>query len=256
MICSPLIETEQELVKLAKKLKKENVSVDVINFGEDEQNVERLVKFIETLNGKNVSPDQINCHLINIPSGSNVNDAVRNSAICGASQSTSVGITGGAAQGMDLGGGQEDWMDDPNMDPDLALALRVSLEESHARQQQENSAANNAGGNLAAIAEESTGAAAAGATGTTGAAGTATEANDNADDDDMEDLQDEDIMAALQMSLANQEGDGDDDEDDDDEDGEGGEANLQAMTEEEQIEFALRMSMQDSEKKEEDGDMK
>lgn len=281
MVCSPLIETESELVKLAKKLKKENVSVDVINFGEDEQNVERLVKFIETLNGKNADPTTVNCHLINIPSGSNVNDAVRNSAICGATQPASTGISGGAT-GMALGG-DDDWMNDPNMDPELALALRVSLEESRARQQQENQASSSAntagagaaagtgaaaGNSLAPINEEATNTATAGAAAAGSAGAPATAAGELLQEDDMED---EDIMAALQMSLANPGGNDDDDEDDGDvednnEDGNDDddetnadtdiatEANLATMTEEEQIEFALRMSMAEAENGNEEGE--
>lgn len=131
MVCSPLQETAQDLVKLAKKLKKENVNVDIINFGEDEVNVELLAKFIETLNGKSTEPQ---CNLVNVPAGGNLNDACRQSRICGQEQGSGANAGGGAG-GMDDGG--ENWMDDPNMDPDLALALRVSLEESRARQQEE-----------------------------------------------------------------------------------------------------------------------
>lgn len=269
MICSPLIETEQELIKLAKKLKKENVAVDIVNFGEDEKNVERLLKFIETLNGKNADPNTVNCHLVNVPSGSNVNDAVRNSPICGASQQSSSGIQGGVAQGMNLGGagGADDWDDLENMDPDLALALRVSLEESRARQQQENSNAANAEnvGNLEAIAEDSTEPSAGQVAAATTAAGaisnaqstpTATSAaaannNNNQEPNANEDMADDDavLMQALQMSLQPDAAGGESEEAPPNE-----EVNLAGMTEEEQIEYALRMSMADAEK-EDDKDM-
>lgn len=49
---SPVAAEEKELVKLAKKLKKEKVNVDVISFGEDSVNTEVLASFISTLNGK------------------------------------------------------------------------------------------------------------------------------------------------------------------------------------------------------------
>lgn len=49
---SPVAAEEKELVKLAKKLKKEKVSVDVISFGEDSVNNEVLTSFVNTLNGK------------------------------------------------------------------------------------------------------------------------------------------------------------------------------------------------------------
>lgn len=51
-IGSPVASEEKELVKLAKKLKKEKVNVDVISFGEDATNSEVLTVFINTLNGK------------------------------------------------------------------------------------------------------------------------------------------------------------------------------------------------------------
>lgn len=49
---SPVASEEKELVKLAKKLKKEKVNVDVISFGEDSINSDVLTVFVNTLNGK------------------------------------------------------------------------------------------------------------------------------------------------------------------------------------------------------------
>lgn len=49
---SPVAAEEKELVKLAKKLKKEKVNVDLISFGEDQINTDVLTGFINTLNGK------------------------------------------------------------------------------------------------------------------------------------------------------------------------------------------------------------
>lgn len=49
---SPVAAEEKELIKLAKKLKKEKVNVDIISFGEDTINNEVLTSFINTLNGK------------------------------------------------------------------------------------------------------------------------------------------------------------------------------------------------------------
>ena len=40
------------MVKVAKKLKKEKVNVDIVSFGEHEVNNEKLDTFIKTLNGK------------------------------------------------------------------------------------------------------------------------------------------------------------------------------------------------------------
>lgn len=49
---SPVASEEKELVKLAKKLKKEKVNVDIISFGEDSINSDVLTVFVNTLNGK------------------------------------------------------------------------------------------------------------------------------------------------------------------------------------------------------------
>jgi 26S proteasome regulatory subunit N10 len=46
---SPIEEDEQELVKLGKKLKKNNVSVDVIDFG-GEDNSHKLEAFVNAVN--------------------------------------------------------------------------------------------------------------------------------------------------------------------------------------------------------------
>ena len=41
-----------QITKAAKKLKKEKISVDVVSFGEQNVNTEKLTNFINTLNGK------------------------------------------------------------------------------------------------------------------------------------------------------------------------------------------------------------
>ena len=49
---SPIDSEEKDLQRLAKKLKKEKVNVDIVNFGETEENTEKLTNFVSTLNGK------------------------------------------------------------------------------------------------------------------------------------------------------------------------------------------------------------
>lgn len=49
-ICSPIFCTTEELIKVAKSLKKNNIAVDVITMGESEENHERLEQFISTVN--------------------------------------------------------------------------------------------------------------------------------------------------------------------------------------------------------------
>lgn len=192
-VCSPVVEDEKEIIKVAKRLKKEKVSLDIISFGENEANQVKLAAFIDTLNGK----DGGSSHLVSISSGASLEQALRQSPI----------IDGGDAGGAAAGGFGMD-MDDGGNDPELAMALRISLEEQRARQQQE-------GGNDASQA--------------------ATDANPEPMDDDNTMLR-----QALDMSMAPEQG------------GQAAAAessdnfDLGAMTEEEQIAYALQMSMHDT----------
>ncbi|XP_031563054.1 26S proteasome non-ATPase regulatory subunit 4-like [Actinia tenebrosa] len=120
---SPIESEEKEIVKLAKKLKKEKVNVDIINFGEEEANTERLTAFINVLNGKDGNLSR----LVSIPPGPSLSDALISSPVV-------VGEDGAGA--MDIGSGFEFGVD-PNADPELALALRVSMEEQRQRQEDE-----------------------------------------------------------------------------------------------------------------------
>lgn len=124
-IGSPIEDCDKELVTLAKKLKKNNVNVNIINFGEEE-NCEKLQNFITTLNqGK----DEPGSHFVNVPSGSKLSDALMQSPVI--SEDGGVPTSGG----FDPSGF------DPNEDPELALALRVSMEEQRKAQQEEERAA-------------------------------------------------------------------------------------------------------------------
>ncbi|VDK78691.1 unnamed protein product [Litomosoides sigmodontis] len=113
-----------ELSKLAKKLKKEKVQVDVVCFGEaDSTDSEIMGQFIETLNGKEGSGS----NLVVVPASSSLTEALVSSPICR-------GEDGTAAPVVAAGGGGFEFGIDPEDDPDLALALRVSLEEQRQRQ--------------------------------------------------------------------------------------------------------------------------
>jgi len=123
---SPIDSDEKEVVKLAKKLKKEKVNIDVVSFGEDEENTDILNKFITTINGK----EGTGSHLVTIPPGPHLSDALVSSPIVQGED----GMGGAApAGGFEFGVNPDD-------DPELALALRVSMEEQRARQQAEGGA--------------------------------------------------------------------------------------------------------------------
>ncbi|NWI67960.1 PSMD4 ATPase, partial [Todus mexicanus] len=120
---SPVEDNEKDLVKLAKRLKKEKVNVDIINFGEEEANTDKLTAFINTLNGK----DGTGSHLVTVPPGPSLADALISSPILAGE--------GGAMLG--LGASDFEFGVDPSADPELALALRVSMEEQRQRQEEE-----------------------------------------------------------------------------------------------------------------------
>jgi len=120
---SPVDVAGKDLIKLAKKLKKEKVNVDLISLGEDSETTEKLSQFIETLNGKEGSGS----HLVVVPPGPNLTDALRTSPVVQGEDGFTA--TGDFGSGFDV---------DPNLDPELALALRVSMEEQRQRQEEDN----------------------------------------------------------------------------------------------------------------------
>ncbi|ODV98422.1 hypothetical protein PACTADRAFT_185053 [Pachysolen tannophilus NRRL Y-2460] len=124
-VASPIAESDKDLEKLAKKLKKNNIAVDFINFGEESLNTSKLEKFIEIVNKDD------NSHLLTVSPGPKLlYEHIASSPIL---------QNGGAAFGGEAGA-NDDFFDlgaDPNMDPELALALRLSLEEERSRQERE-----------------------------------------------------------------------------------------------------------------------
>uniref|UniRef100_A0A1A7ZBF7 26S proteasome non-ATPase regulatory subunit 4 n=7 Tax=Nothobranchius TaxID=28779 RepID=A0A1A7ZBF7_NOTFU len=178
---SPVEDNEKDLVKMAKRLKKEKVNVDIINFGEEEANTEKLTAFINTLNGK----EGAGSHLVTVPPGPSLADALLSSPILAGEGSSMVG----------LGASDFEFGVDPSADPELALALRVSMEEQRQRQEEE--------ARRAAAAE----------------AGVPTPSTDESEE------------ALLKMSVSQPEGDA------------AALPDFSSMTEEEQIAYAMQMSL-------------
>lgn len=124
-IASPIEDSQQDLVKLARKMKKNNISVDIINFGEETVNTSKLEAFMDAI-GTDTS------HLVTIPPGPYLlSDMILSSPILagedGAPPPGMMGNMGADTNGFEFG-------IDPTLDPELALALRMSLEEEQARQ--------------------------------------------------------------------------------------------------------------------------
>ncbi|KAL8955015.1 MAG: hypothetical protein Q9193_006959 [Seirophora villosa] len=132
--CSPIAESEAQLVKLAKRMKKNNISIDFIAFGDLEpENTKKLEVFNENIKGGDGS------HLAVIPPGpSLLSDTLVTTPILSADGVAPRGGTDEA--GADGGGGGFEFGVDPSTDPELAIALRMSMEEEKARQEREDKA--------------------------------------------------------------------------------------------------------------------
>jgi 26S proteasome regulatory subunit N10 len=145
LICSDLDpkfgdknDTEKELVKLAKKCKKNNVSVDFVAFGDAVESETRsiLEKFVEAVGGSSgegnylavipPGPGLLSDSLITTPIVSMGGDAAQGGSGMDGLE------TGGGAQGNDFAFGV-----DPAADPELAMALRMSMEEEQNRLERE-----------------------------------------------------------------------------------------------------------------------
>jgi len=225
-------QNEKQLVKAAKRLKKNNVSVDIVNFGEAESNTALLEKFMDHVKANE------NSNLVTVEPGKLLSDVLVATPIFGqggaainefgalggaqdadlqaairASQGDAGGgaAAGGAAAG---GGGGAFGGVDPNTDPELAMALRMSMEEERQRQEAEakkaseesgdsNSGDANANGDGDASASAEAKSSESAKAGVGGAVGDMAEALDI-------DEEDEELLKALQMSMAeNDDGDGD-----------------------------------------------
>ncbi|XP_054163217.1 26S proteasome non-ATPase regulatory subunit 4-like [Oppia nitens] len=71
---SPINDDENELILLAKRLKKAKVNVDVVNFGEEVMNTDKLTAFIKAI-------DNTTSHMITISSGYDLANALKNSPL-------------------------------------------------------------------------------------------------------------------------------------------------------------------------------
>jgi len=143
---SPLNGVESRaLAKAGRQLKKNNVSIDVVAMGELETNESKLKELVDAANGRNSEETERSCHLVTIPAGVLPSDVLASSPIVhGGSGGSAFAASAAAANvnanfGASAGGADNTFADfggvDPNMDPELAMALRVSMEEERARQE-------------------------------------------------------------------------------------------------------------------------
>ncbi|KAG8644048.1 26S proteasome non-ATPase regulatory subunit 4 homolog isoform X2 [Manihot esculenta] len=121
---SPVKYDRKVLEVIGKKLKKNSVALDIVNFGEEEdRKPQKLEALLSAVNNNDSS------HIVHIPPGPN--------ALSDVLISTPVFNGDGGDSGLPAAavGSDFDFGVDPNLDPELALALRVSMEEERARQE-------------------------------------------------------------------------------------------------------------------------
>ncbi|GAA5882112.1 hypothetical protein JCM16303_005610 [Sporobolomyces ruberrimus] len=159
---SPIQDSQASLVKLGKKLKKNNVALDIISFGTSSDSsstpldlsipslsaptastststtepstLETNESKLEALIGAVSSSE--NSHFLSVDPGPHLlSEKIMQSPIVRGDSSGSDDEGGAGGSGGGGGGGDADEFGvDPNLDPELAMALRMSLQEEQARQ--------------------------------------------------------------------------------------------------------------------------
>jgi 26S proteasome regulatory subunit N10 len=123
---SPVKYDKKVLETIGKKLKKNSVSIDIVDFGEEDNGKpEKLEALLAAVNNNDSS------HIVHVPPGPNaLSDVLISTPVFtdDGDEGRGFAAVGSSASGYDFGV-------DPNLDPELALALRVSMEEERARQE-------------------------------------------------------------------------------------------------------------------------
>ncbi|CAO2831323.1 unnamed protein product [Amaranthus hypochondriacus] len=128
---SPVKYDKKVLEMIGRKLKKNSVALDVVDFGEDEEGKsEKLEALVAAVNNNETS------HIVRVPPGANaLSDVLISTPIFTGDGEGGSGFAAAAAAAAAGGVSGFDFGVDPNLDPELALALRVSMEEERARQE-------------------------------------------------------------------------------------------------------------------------
>ncbi|KAL6642497.1 hypothetical protein ACP70R_020678 [Stipagrostis hirtigluma subsp. patula] len=121
---SPVKCEKNTLEAIGKKLKKNNVSLDVIDFGEsDDEKPEKLEALVAAVNSGD------NSHIVHVPPcETSLADVILGSPLFVEDEGNGFAAAATEVYGLEFGV-------DPNLDPELALALRISMEEERARQE-------------------------------------------------------------------------------------------------------------------------
>eukprot|EP00262_Sarcandra_glabra_P012028 TRINITY_DN299_c0_g1_i2.p1 TRINITY_DN299_c0_g1~~TRINITY_DN299_c0_g1_i2.p1 ORF type:complete len:441 (+),score=100.43 TRINITY_DN299_c0_g1_i2:97-1323(+) len=128
---SPIKYDKKVLETIGRKLKKNSVALDIVDFGEeDDGKPEKLEALLTAVNNNDSS------HIVHVPPGPNaLSDVLISTPIFTGDGEGGSGFAAAAAAAAAGGASGFDFGVDPNLDPELALALRVSMEEERARQE-------------------------------------------------------------------------------------------------------------------------
>jgi len=123
-IGSPIFDSETELVAIAEILRKNNISLDIISFGETDVNDSKLELLFKTIS-KDSGPGS---SLIKVPTGLGVSlsDFLRQTPILSLGN-----VTGPQGESNEFGV-------NPNMDPELYLAMQLSRQDYDKTQTTDN----------------------------------------------------------------------------------------------------------------------
>ncbi|KAG6504067.1 hypothetical protein ZIOFF_036393 [Zingiber officinale] len=130
---SPIKHDKKTLEAIGRKLKKNSVAIDVVDFGElddDDGKHEKLAALVAAVSNND------NSHIVPVPTGSSaLSDVLISTPIFTGDGEGGSGFAASAAAAAAGGMSGFDFGVDPNIDPELALALRISMEEERARQE-------------------------------------------------------------------------------------------------------------------------
>lgn len=125
--------SDDQINQLVKQMTRQRVALDLILFGAEQEQNKALAQSLINALSQTADPDQDPSHLLTIPcDNGSIIDILRQSHE----------VLGDANAPMING----DEYFDPDMDPELAMALKLSLEEEQARQERERKKPSNEGG--------------------------------------------------------------------------------------------------------------
>ncbi|KAG0046332.1 hypothetical protein BGZ89_005331 [Linnemannia elongata] len=125
---SPVEEDEKTLVKLAKKLKKNNIAVDVINFGEETENTTKLEAFVAAVNNND------NSNLVTVPPGPHLlSDILVSSAIVAGEDGTAPAFVSSGGGSYEFGGDHD--MEGLTEEQEMQRAIQMSMSDSNTTSQ-------------------------------------------------------------------------------------------------------------------------